>query len=92
MVMRTDPASLSQLASDLEGSGGALGAAKAMPEADAGASSAAVSATVAELTRAAAGLVETTSKGADAVHASAQTYADTDRSNAGQMSQVQPPH
>lgn len=92
MTLRTDPAALDHLASDLERSSSHLGATKPPPEADAGASSAAVSATMAELLRAAAGLVETTSKTADGVHTSARTYADTDEANAGKINKIQPPH
>lgn len=91
MTLRTDPAALGQIADGLERSTESLGAAKPAPEADAGSSSAGVSATLAELMRAAAGLVETTSTTADDVHHSAHTYADTDHSNAGQINQIQPP-
>lgn len=92
MTLRTDPAALDQLAGDLERSTEPLGTAKAAPEADAGPSSAAISATLAELMRAAAGLVETTSTTAENVHRSAHTYASTDQSNAGQINQIQLPH
>lgn len=92
MTLRTDPAALDQLASDLTRSTEPGGTAKPAPEADAGSSSAAISATLAELMRAAAGLIETTSTTADNVHRSAHTYADTDQSSAGQIKQIQPPH
>ncbi|EQD83802.1 hypothetical protein N599_23365 [Saccharopolyspora erythraea D] len=60
-----------------------LGKAQPLPPADAGASSAAVSATLADLMRAAAGYVETVHKGAADLDANKADYAATDDSNSG---------
>lgn len=88
--MRTDPNEIGAMAEDLRRSTDRLGAAKPAPDADAGPSDAAVSATVAELMRAAAGLAETTSKTAGDLDANKVTYATTEDENVGRFGRINP--
>lgn len=90
MSFRVDPATIDALAADLDTATRKLAEGKPAPEADAGPSSAAVTATVAELMRTAAGLVEVTSKAAGDLRANKMTYAGTDESNEGMFSQLGP--
>ncbi len=83
MNVRIDPATLARLAGELERSTDELGKAQPLPPADAGPSSAAVSATVADLLRAAAGYVETAHRGAADLDANKADYASTDDANSG---------
>ncbi|WP_433870099.1 hypothetical protein [Saccharopolyspora sp. CA-218241] len=71
------------MAGDLEQSTEALGEARPLPPADAGPSSAAVSATAADLLRAAAGYVEVAHRGAADLDANSADYASTDDANSG---------
>lgn len=88
--VRADPAAIGGLAGDLRGSTDRLGATKPAAEADAGPSSAAVSATVAELMRTAAGFAETTNKTADDLDLNKATYASTEDSNVEELGQAGP--
>ncbi|GAA0503069.1 hypothetical protein GCM10011581_27000 [Saccharopolyspora subtropica] len=88
MNVRIDPATLAELAGGIERSTDELGKAQPLPPGDAGPSSAAVSATVADLIRAAAGYVETVHRGAADLHANKATYIDTDDGNAGMFEQL----
>lgn len=90
MTVRTDPEALGGLASDLRGSTDRLGATKPAAEADAGPSSAAVSATVAEFMRTAAGVAEAASKTAGDLDANKATYASTEDDNVGLLGQARP--
>ena len=91
MAIRTDPAAIDGLAGTLHAATGRLAAAKPAPGADAGPSSAAVAETVAQLMRAAAGLLKTTAKTADDLHANKATYAGTEDANVG-LFRAQAPH
>lgn len=83
MTLRTDPEIIDRLAGTLRSATDRLAAAKPAPGADAGPSSAAVAETVAHLMRATAGLLETTAKTADDLHANKATYASTEDVNVG---------
>jgi uncharacterized protein YukE len=80
--VRIDPAKLAQIADRIERSTDELRNTQPLPPGDAGPSSAAVSATAADLIRAAAGYVETVHKGAADLDANKATYSDTDDGNA----------
>jgi hypothetical protein len=86
--VRIDPAKLSELAGGMERSTDELGKVQPLPPGDAGPSSAAVSATVADLMRAAAGYVETVHKGAVDLDANKVTYSGADDTNSGMFEQL----
>lgn len=88
--LQVSPETLAELAGELERSSNELAHTRPAPEADAGPSGPAVNATLAELMRAAAGLVEETTKTAGELHAGKGTYVNTDQSNADQIHQVGP--
>lgn len=88
--MRADPAFIGGLGDELDQSMRALADAKPAPGADAGPSTAAVGATVAELMRAAAGLAETTAKTADDLHSNKHTYATVEDENVGLFGKIEP--
>lgn len=88
MGVRIDPAKLAEMAGVMERSTDELGRAQPLPPGDAGSSSAAVSATVADLLRSAAGFVEIFHKGAEDLDANKATYSGTDDTNAGLFQQL----
>ncbi|MBB5155853.1 hypothetical protein [Saccharopolyspora phatthalungensis] len=83
MNVRIDPDFLARLARELDNSTNRLGDSPPSPEADAGPSSGAVSATLADLLQAAAGMAETVSRAAADLDANKATYAGTDEVNEG---------
>lgn len=90
MTVRVSPETLAPLADGLEGSSDKLTRSKPAPEADAGPSGPAVNETLAELMRAAAGLIDETSRTADDLRSGKASYADTDASNADEIHQIRP--
>ncbi|SFS93022.1 hypothetical protein SAMN05660874_04280 [Saccharopolyspora flava] len=87
-MLRIEPSRLGVMAGDLERSTDELGSAQPLPPGDAGPSSAAVSATTADLLRVAAGFVETVHHGASDLDANKATYSGADDGNAGMFEQV----
>ncbi|MGP4019843.1 hypothetical protein [Saccharopolyspora sp. 5N708] len=88
MSVRIDPVKLSEIAGSIERSTDELAKAQPLPPGDAGPSSAAVSATVADLLGAAAGYVETVHRGAADLDANKATYSGIDDSTAGMFDQL----
>lgn len=83
-----DPVLLDRIAGVVRDSATELGAAAPASGVDAGPSTAMVNETVAELMRAAAGLVETTNTMAGDLHANRNTYVSTEDTNVGLFNQV----
>lgn len=90
MTLRTNPDSIARLSGEIDTSTSRLKAARPAPGADAGPSTAAVTTTVAQLMRAAAGLAETTAKTADDLQANKTTYANVEDHNTGLFNRIQP--
>ncbi|QUG99737.1 hypothetical protein HUO13_02025 [Saccharopolyspora erythraea] len=88
MGVRIDPAKLGEMAGGLQRATDDLSKARPLPPGDAGPSSAAVSATVADLLRAAAGYVETAHRGAADLDANKADYSSTDDDNSGMFRQL----
>lgn len=86
--VRIDPAKLAEMSGSLERSTDEMGKVQPLPPGDAGPSSAAISATVADLLRSAAGYVETVHRGAGDLDANKATYSGTDDANAGMFGQL----
>lgn len=81
MGFRADPDVIDRLAFGLHGSTAGMVRSAPPPEADAGPSSAAVTALIAELVRAAAGALEVTERTSAGLHANGSTYAAVDADN-----------
>ncbi|WP_092923194.1 hypothetical protein [Actinopolyspora alba] len=89
--MRADPAFIAELGNELERSTEGLRNRIPAPRADAGPSTQAIAATVAEVLRAAAGLTETTFDTADDLHANRATYATVEDDNTGRFEGLESP-
>ncbi|MGW5645949.1 hypothetical protein ACWEV3_00640 [Saccharopolyspora sp. NPDC003752] len=81
-MLRIEPSRLDVMAGGLERSTDELGRTQPLLPGDAGQSSAAVSATTADLFRVDTGLVETVRRGASDLDANKATYSGTDDGNA----------
>lgn len=90
MELRTDPVVIGGLADDLEGSTADLGSVKLAPEADAGASTAALSAALADLVRSDAGLAETAASTSEDLRSNQVVYANTEAENIGAFKHTGP--
>ncbi|GAA3355910.1 hypothetical protein [Saccharopolyspora gregorii] len=81
MGFRVDPDVIGRLAFGLHGSTAGMAISSPPPEVDAGPSSAAVTALIAELVRAAAGALEITERSSAELHANGSAYAAVDADN-----------
>lgn len=90
MTLRTDPAALGRLAGEIDMSMDGLTRAQPAPGADAGPATPAVMETVAQLMRAAAGLIETSATTVADLQANKTTYAGVEGHNTGLLGEI--PH
>lgn len=88
MTLRTDPAAIARLAGELDTSLDRLKAARPAPGTDAGPSTPAVTETVAQLMRAAAGLTQTTATAAGDLQTNKATYSNVEDHNTGLFNRI----